>query len=298
MKQENQINTRILPLLIDLTNKGFSPTSVKTYNAMLIILSKRADLDNPETVNKAIASLQTSSTYKKNLTKAYAHYARYYELEWNKPKYLNDTKTIRVPTKERLEMLIARGGRILSTKLQISYQTGMRPVEVCNLRVKDIDFEKHLIYPAVFKHGQPRVLKFNEKLEATLRKHIQTYKLDPNDKLFKGNETRYGNNYREMRNELAKKLNDPALATVRLYDFRHYFATMLYEKTKDILYVKQQMGHKKLDSTMVYTHLLNVNEEEYTVRTAQNIKEATDLLEHGFQYVTEMDGLKLFKKRK
>jgi hypothetical protein len=25
---------------------------------------------------------------------------------------------------------------------------------------------------------------------------------------------------------------------------------------------------------------------------------ATDLIEHGFQYVTEMDGVKLFRKRK
>jgi hypothetical protein len=39
-------------------------------------------------------------------------------------------------------------------------------------------------------------------------------------------------------------------------------------------------------------------EEEYTCKTAANVKEATDLIEHGFQYITEMDGLKLFRKRK
>jgi hypothetical protein len=39
-------------------------------------------------------------------------------------------------------------------------------------------------------------------------------------------------------------------------------------------------------------------DEEYTVKTAQNIKEATELIEQGFQYITEMEGLKIFKKRK
>jgi len=239
-----------------------------------------------------------SQTYKQNLCKAYKKYIEYYKLQWTNPHYQRDTKTFKLPLKERLEMLIARAGKALSRKLQLSYETGMRPIEVVNLKVKDIDFERHLIYPNVFKHGNARALKFSEKLEATLRQHIQENKLQPNDKLFNTPQHTYGNNFREMRNELAKKLNDPALATISLYSYRHYFATMLYEKTKDILYVKQQMGHKSLESTMVFTHLTNFNEEEYTVKTATNIQQITELLEHGFQYIQEVDGIRLYRKRK
>ena len=36
----------------------------------------------------------------------------------------------------------------------------------------------------------------------------------------------------------------------------------------------------------------------YTCKTVTNIKEATQLIENGFEYITEMDGLKLFRKRK
>ena len=39
-------------------------------------------------------------------------------------------------------------------------------------------------------------------------------------------------------------------------------------------------------------------EEEYTCKTAQTIEEAAQLIENGFQYVTEIEGTKLFKKRK
>jgi hypothetical protein len=39
-------------------------------------------------------------------------------------------------------------------------------------------------------------------------------------------------------------------------------------------------------------------EEEYTCKTATNVKQAKELIENGFQYITEMDGLKLFRKRR
>ena len=82
-------------------------------------------------------------------------------------------------------------------------------------------------------------------------------------------------------------------------NLRHHFATKMYDKTKDILLVKQLLGHKKLETTMYYTTLTTFNEEdEYTVKTASNLKEATDLIEHDFQYITEMDNITLFRKRK
>ena len=39
-------------------------------------------------------------------------------------------------------------------------------------------------------------------------------------------------------------------------------------------------------------------EAEYTCKTAANIKEATELIEAGYQYVTTIEGIQLFKKRK
>jgi len=38
--------------------------------------------------------------------------------------------------------------------------------------------------------------------------------------------------------------------------------------------------------------------DEWTCKIANNIKEATDLIEAGFEYITEMDNFKLFRKRK
>jgi hypothetical protein len=41
----------------------------------------------------------------------------------------------------------------------------------------------------------------------------------------------------------------------------------------------------------------NTNDEFY-VKTASTLEEACKLLEVGFEYVTDMDGVKLFRKRK
>jgi hypothetical protein len=43
---------------------------------------------------------------------------------------------------------------------------------------------------------------------------------------------------------------------------------------------------------------MNNPDKEYTVKTAKTLEEARKLVENGFEYVTEMDGLKPFKKRK
>lgn len=73
---------------------------------------------------------------------------------------------------------------------------------------------------------------------------------------------------------------------------------MEYHRTKDILHVKQLLGHKKLDNTLIYTQLVSFESDEYICKVARTIDEAAQLVEAGFDYVTDMDSCKLFRKRK
>lgn len=219
------------------------------------------------------------------------------------PQYDPEEKMPRLPTEEQLKKLIYGAGKILSLKLWLSKETGLRPVELQALTVEKVDTTTNLVYPTTAKHGCARVLKIPQALSQALLKHIIKFNLQPKDKLFKGTARKYGENYREMRKTLAKKLNDPSLTTIRLYDFRHYFGTMQYWKNRDTGLTAQDMGHKDWNTTRKYIHLvrimeLNQNGEEYICKTAKTIEEATTLLEHGFQYQLEMEGIKIFKKRK
>ena len=50
------------------------------------------------------------------------------------------------------------------------------------------------------------------------------------------------------------------------------------------------MGHKKIETTLVYTQLLQFNRDEnYTCKVAQTIEQATELIENRFEYITEMN---------
>lgn len=291
-------NPTILNVLINMKNNAKSEAWIRFVDKALTHLSQNVDLNDPEQVKQFIANKNVSNSYKKGLCVAYAKYAQYYQIQWNVPRYKPLPKRVKIPTSEKLEMLIAHAGRILSLKLQISKETGLRPVELCNLKVKDADLEHNLIYPTTAKHGAPRIVKISNKLTTSLANYISKNNLSPNEKLFNGNSDYFGATFRMARNKLAKKLNDPTIKTIRLYDFRHYFATTLYAKTRDILYVMQQMGHTQIKTTMVYTQLLSINDDEWTCKTAQTVQQATELIENGFEYVTEMDGLKLFRKRK
>ncbi|MEM2103521.1 MAG: hypothetical protein QW717_01350 [Candidatus Bathyarchaeia archaeon] len=73
---------------------------------------------------------------------------------------------------------------------------------------------------------------------------------------------------------------------------------MEYHKTKDILHVMQFLGHKNIKNTLVYTQLVNFENDEYVCKAAKNVKEAAELIEAGFEYICDVEGVKLFRKRK
>jgi len=265
----------------------------------LTYLAKHAAMSEPEAVKMLIAELKSSDGYKRNLCIAYNKYAKFYGINWSMPKYREAAKNIALPTKEKIQMLIAEAGELLSIKLTLSMETGLRPVELTRLKVKDIDFEHKTVNPTTAKRGNPRTLPMSQSLTQRLQAHIMRENLTSNDLLFKGTDPdHYGKQYRVMRNKLSDKLKDPSIRTIRLYDLRHYFCTKKLDDIGNPYTVMVLMGHTKLETTQRYMHLLNYNDDEWTVSGATTAKEATRLIEAGFQYVTTIEGIQLFKKRK
>jgi len=82
------------------------------------------------------------------------------------------------------------------------------------------------------------------------------------------------------------------------HTLRYFYGTMEYHRTKDILHVQERLGHRSITSTMVYTHLVNFEGDELHTATASILKEDEDLLKAGFDYVTDRDGVKIYRKRK
>lgn len=104
------------------------------------------------------------------------------------------------------------------------------------------------------------------------------------------------------RKSLARKLQNPRLLEITYHTIRHWKGTMEYHKTKDIIHVKTLLGHKNINNTMIYINLeraiFKEANDEFTVRVTSDIGEACKLMEVGFEYACDMDGKKLFRKRK
>jgi hypothetical protein len=60
----------------------------------------------------------------------------------------------------------------------------------------------------------------------------------------------------------------------------------------------QFLGHKSIRNTLRYTQLVDWKSDDYICKTAKSLSEASVLIEAGFDYVTELEGVRLFRKRK
>jgi len=131
---------------------GKADTTIKYVSQRLKTLEKHTDLKNPEKVKQFIANRNIKNSSKNSYLFAYSQYCEFYKIEWNMVKYHRNDKMPRIPTTEQLNMLISHSGRVMSVKLTLSKETGLRPVEVCNLKVKDIDLTHKTVYPTTAKH--------------------------------------------------------------------------------------------------------------------------------------------------
>jgi len=76
---------------------------------------------------------------------------------------------------------------------------------------------------------------------------------------------------------------------------------MTYHETKDLLYTMQKLGHKSYKNTLLYVQLeeaLFQGEDEYVSKVAKTEKDICALVEAGFEFVTDFQEAKIFRKRK
>jgi len=287
--------SKIVNTLIKLRGAGLEESTLKAVSFCLAFLAKHVDLDDSEAVKNFIATKKCANSYKNNLAKAYNYYAVVNGIEWLKPYYRYEPKLPKIPTTEQIDKLINSASRRYATILTLLKECGMMPIELSRVSRYDIDLNSRILHVQGAKGHNSRVFKLKAQTCALLKEYLAK---NNREKPFPSSEW-ICKCYREHRNRIAEKFSDPALRTIRLYDFRHYYATLLYWKTKDILLVKQKLGHKKLETTLIYTQLVQFHDSEFTVRAAETAKEASVLLESGFEYVaTTPQEVMLFRKRK
>jgi integrase len=203
-----------------------------------------------------------------------------------------------IPQERELLDLIAGCTRHVAVALQIALETGARVGEIFRLKWEDVDFESQTIRISPEKGSKARIFKMSSKLcqmlntlPKTGQRILSRYK----------NVNSLRRTFEKQRRRIAFKLGNPRLLQISFHTFRHFKATMEYYKTKDILHVMQVLGHKNIKNTLTYAHLvenMENREDEYVSKVAKTVDEARALVEAGFEYVCDVEGYKLFRKRK
>lgn len=141
--------------------------------------------------------------------------------------------------------------------LELFYATGIRRIELINLKIQNVDFSNKVI-KVLGKRNKERIVPLLQCTEEVLKKYIQVRncekKMLSNDVLIL---SKKGDKVSES---FVYRLINDYFSTVSLkvkkspHVLRHSFATHLLNNGADLNSVKELLGHASLSSTQVYTH--------------------------------------------
>lgn len=177
-------------------------------------------------------------------------------------------QSVRIPrtlpvvlSKEEVARLIACAGNLKhQTALSVAYATGLRVNEVVSLKVGDIDSQRMTIRVERGKGGKDRYAMLSPLLLERLRvwwkvARLQSKMLD-GGWLFPGRDPIDSLTARQLN----RAIHEAAVMAridkrVSMHTLRHSFATHLLEQKVDIRVIQVLLGHKKLETTALYTQV-------------------------------------------
>jgi len=244
----------LINTMLWMKKEAYEDSTIKCVAKRLAHLARYSTLADPEAIKTFVADKQCSNAYKESLIEAYAINMRSTNQTWKQLFYNRYDKLPKLPTEEKLNMMIAKAERRMALFLSMSKDLGTRPIELTWLKVADIDLTNGVVNITGAKHTIGRTGKLKPQTLEMLRAHITRKNLNLTDRIFPTIPDNVCNLYRRLRNHVAEKLQDPTIRQIRLYDFRHWRASIEYHRTKDLLHVKNLLGHKDLRTTLRYTH--------------------------------------------
>ncbi len=138
--------------------------------------------------------------------------------------------------------------------LKCLYGMGLRVSEVAELKVSDIDFERDVVRISGGKGNKDRYVMLPAGLKSELRNYIELER--PERYLFAGRKGKYTIKSVQKVFDYSKKKAGIS-KNVSCHTLRHSFATHLLEQGVDIRYIQSLLGHARLQTTQIYTHVAN-----------------------------------------
>ena len=208
-----------------------------------------------------------------------------------------------VLSKQEVKLIITNTSGIYQVMLKLMYGCGLRMNELLNLRIKDIDFSYNKVYIWDSKSQKDRTiplpLKIKNELEIQNNKVQEIHKHDlidgygtvelpyslekkfpkakwetkwqylfPMGKVSKDPRTEVIRRHHILEKTLSRNIKNVVnkcniLKRISAHTFRHSYATHLLQMGTDIRSIQELLGHKSIETTMIYTHVVKeLNKDE------------------------------------
>jgi integrase len=266
-----------------------------TYVKLIrLLIRKGANILDPEDVKKVIAQQQSwKNGVKRMVVCAYDVLTKVLKITWTPPEYRQEDTLPFIPEEKELDaLIIGARSRRMTAFLQTLKETFADPSEALGLRWIDLDSQNNTItINRPVRGHNARQLKVSSKLVALLNALPKT-----SERIFPTSYTNIAACFQQLKRKVAHNLQNPRILSISFTTFRHWGATMTYHYTKKILLVKQLLGHKRIENTMKYTHLVKFKDSDFEVETATTVDQAKELLKVGYDYIAEKNGIMLFRR--
>jgi site-specific recombinase XerD len=192
----------------------------------------------------------------------------FFEVTLDRGELMAKMQPVRVPqtlpvvlSREEVARLIAAAPNLKhQTALSVAYGAGLRASEVIALKVGDVDSQRMTLRVEQGKGRKDRYAMLSpvllERLRAWWRVGHAQGKILPGGWLFPGLNPMDPLSTRQLNRAIHAAAEAAGIdKRVSMHSLRHSFATHLLEQKEDIRVIQVLLGHKKLETTSIYTHV-------------------------------------------
>jgi len=246
---------------------GLSTATLKSYGRSIAHVSlffNQIPLDlSDQVINEYLLEIKTS----KNPSETYFKHA-VYGLRYLFRLFGREDRAIALPPIARSNKLpiilnrpqvvhLLKTPKLLKHRvlLGITYAAGLRLFEVAALRLSDIDRVRKTVFVEQGKNGKSRYVPIDENIIRGLDTYIAA--CHPRHYLFNGRHKSEPMSKRGIQHIMKQTLKKSGIQKpATLHTLRHSYATHFLEDTGDLFSLKENLGHARIDTTLIYVHIV------------------------------------------